>query len=203
MGVLKDAAELLLHPLKWIASKPNRVRLLGGRVQVVALVLTRNPELLVLLGRSPYKNMWMPPQEGVNYNESIANALERCLEIECGVNVAGQEWERSAHVRSIAYEGKIDLSAERRGERPVADNVTGTLLEGIKLRRKAYWVATIIVSSEESIVWTPNGTELLELRWFPIIEAREAIRRTNIATKADFLLRCLEKSGRALCGADR
>ena len=205
MGAIKELLDVMLHPATWLGDRANRVRLFGGRVQIIALVLTRDPEAMVLLGKSPYHDMWMPPQEGVNLNEKFPQALRRCLEVECGLSLppGDLDYSKLIHVRSTRYMGAIDLPPERHGERPVADDVLGTPLEHVKLKKKAYWVATVIVKSTSDISPIPDGKELKELKWFSLSEARDVIVRTNHRPKANLLLRCLDQAKRDLYGANR
>jgi hypothetical protein len=98
---------------------------------VIACLLCRKPEASILLGQSPYHDMWTPPQE------SFPQALRRCLEVECGLQLPEKEedFARRFYLRSIRYVGTLELPKDRHGERPVADNALGTPLEHIVLRR--------------------------------------------------------------------
>ena len=89
-GLIDPGRRLLF----WVSSKPNRLRVRGARIEVMAFLVTRNPEPSILLAQSVYHGMWMPPQEGVNLKESFAEALHRCLEVECGLDLPGS-WVRS------------------------------------------------------------------------------------------------------------
>ena len=195
----------LAHPIKWLSSKANRSRLLGARVEVIACVLCRSPEPSILLGQSPYHNMWMPPQEGVNMKESFQQALRRCLQVECGINLPVNPTHTSTklHFRSTRYLGQIPLPPERQGERPIADDIHGTWLESIKLRRKAYWMATILISERTDISPKADGKEMLQFAWYTLSGARQAIQETNHARKAQLLLRLIDVCERDLRGATR
>src|SRR5438874_2729162 len=106
----------------WLSNKPNRLRLRGARIEVIAMLLCRNPSPSILLGQSPYHNMWMPPQEGVRVKETFEEALIRCLETECGLMLPKDRTDlsRLLHIRTIRFLGTVDLPKERQGERPVA-----------------------------------------------------------------------------------
>jgi len=202
---LRSVLTGLVHPIRWLSSKSNRLRLQGARIEVIACVLCRSPEPSILLGQSPYHNMWMPPQEGVHVKEGFQQALRRCLQVECGIGVPINPTHASKklHFRSIRYLGQIPLPSERRGERPIADDVHGTWLESIQLRRKAYWMATILVSERTDVSPKADGKELLRLAWYTFPEARRAIKETNHAAKAKLLLRLVDACERDLSGAKR
>jgi ADP-ribose pyrophosphatase YjhB (NUDIX family) len=171
----------------------------------MAFVLCRNPEATILLGQSPYQNMWMPPQEGVNLHETFQQALLRCLEVECGLDLptGDKDLARKFHLRSIRYMGEVPLPEERVGERPVADDALDTWLEPITLRRKAYWMATMLLANQSDISPRPDGKEVIDLKWFPLTDARRIIAETNHANKASLLLRSLDACEKDLRGAAR
>jgi ADP-ribose pyrophosphatase YjhB (NUDIX family) len=191
------------HPFKWLSSKANRLRARGARVEIISCILCRNPEPSILLGQSPYHNMWMPPQEGVNLKETFQQALHRCLQVECGINlpINPTHASKKLHFRSIRYFGQVPLPPERIGERPIADDVHGTWLESVTIRRKAYWMATILVSERTDISPKADGKELLDLAWHPLSDARKLIEKTNHAEKARLLLQLIDVCERDLCGA--
>lgn len=193
---LLDPARRILY---WISSKPNRLRVRGARIEVMAFVVTRNPEPAILLAQSVYQSVWMPPQEGVNLRESFVEALHRCLEVECGIDLPSdpKQLARHMYVRSYRFVGMVPLPPGRQGQRPVADDAPGTALEAVKLRRKAYWMATVLLRSQSDIAPKADGKEIVDLRWFSLEDAAEMIRTTNPPDKADLLLRALN-----LCGQD-
>jgi len=200
--MLDKLFEPVQRGLLWFSSKPNRLRVRGARIEVMAFVVTRRPELSILLGKSSYHDMWMPPQEGVKLQESFEEALRRCLEVECCLELPRDpgSFERKMYVRSYRFIGLLDLQRERWGERPVADDASGTALESVQLRRKGYWMATVLLLEQSDISPRPDGKELLEVRWFAFAEAAEAIRRTNHPEKADLLLKALELCRRDVLG---
>jgi hypothetical protein len=189
----------------WLSSKQNRMRLQGARIEVAAFIISRKPDHSILLGQSPYHEMWMPPQEGVRLSERLEDALYKCLRIECGLNLPKDpiDLKRLLYLRSIKYLGTLDLPPVRWGERPVADDVTGTPLESIQLKRKAYWKATLLLANQSDINPKADGKELIRLKWFTFEEARLAILETNHANKAELLTHGLEEAERDLKGATR
>ena len=82
--ILSTLLSTLAHPFVYLGSPVNRARLRGARIEVIASIWCRQPELQILLGQSSYHEMWMPPQEGVKLKETFEEALRRCLEVECG-----------------------------------------------------------------------------------------------------------------------
>lgn len=189
----------------WLSSRPNRLRLRGARIEVMAFVVSRRPEFSILLGQSPYHNLWMPPQEGVKIGETFVQALHRCLEIECGLDLPSDSktLDRTFHLRSVRFMGILNLPPGRHGERPVSDDSAGTPLESVVLKRKAYWMATVILDSQSAIKPKADGKELLRLRWFNFKEAESAIKRTNHEDKARLLVKCLSACASDLRGAPR
>ena len=188
--------------LLWLSSKPNRLRVRGARVEVIAALITRNPEASILLAQSVYHEMWMPPQEGVNLAESFDAALHRCLEVECGIDLPPdpKQLARHMYVRSFRFLGVVPLPPDRHGERPVADDAPGTALEAVQLKRKAYWMATVLVRSQSDIVPKADGKEIMDLRWLSLSEAAVRIRATNDLEKADLLVKALDLCSRDLSG---
>jgi ADP-ribose pyrophosphatase YjhB (NUDIX family) len=201
--LIEKGLEYLQRVVYWMASRPNRLRLRGTRIEVVAFVLCREPIPTLLLARTPYRDgVWSPPQEGVQLAESLQEAVERCLRTECSVALQDKPLHEWAYLRSIQFLGTIPLPPGRWGERPVADDAAGTLLEAVELRRKAYWRATLIVRSQEEFACAPDGREVTELRWCSLDEARSMMVGSNRVEKAGLLVRGLEKCLRDLHGAD-
>lgn len=192
-------ASKIASPFKWILNKSNRCRLLGARVEVIACVLTRNPTPSILLARSPYHDMWMPPQEGVNFQDSFSDSVHRCLKDECGINIKSKT--SPIQIRSIHYVGTLKLEKNRNNERPVADDAVGTWIEIIPLRKKAYWRCSMIISSQSYISPKPNNTEVLELKWFSLEDAKNIIMETNHADKSELLIKVLESCQKDIFGA--
>ncbi len=184
-------------------SQVDALRRSGARIEVVALIVCRTPEPSVLLGQSPYHDMWMPPQEGVRIGEEFDDALFRCLEIECGLDLPKnrKEFDRAMHLRSIRYVDTLELQPERHGERPVAPDAAGTPLESITLTKKAYWAATIILANQNDIDPEADGREILDFKWYSFDEAEKIIQHTNHRKKAQLLINTLSSCRKDLHGA--
>ena len=170
---------------------------------MIAMILAKKPQPTVLLGKSPYHDMWMPPQEGVGLRESFEDALRRCMEVECNLELPKEPTllSRLMHVRSIRFAGVLDLPSARWGERPVADDAAGSALEHVKLRRKAYWLATVLIESEANLSARPDGKELVDLKWFSLEDARQAVLQTNHPDKTYLLMRCFDAAWSDLYGS--
>lgn len=183
----------------WATSKPNRLRLSGARIEVIAMVVSLNPTQQVLLGESRY-GAWLLPQEGLLLDESFAEALNRCLRDECRIEVPADPTlrRRLFYLHSIQYVDTLDLPEERIGERPVADDAPGTAFESVKLRKKAYWLATLIVKSPAEFPAHADGTELRSITWKSLPDARGILKRTNVDPKASLLTECIDRAGKVL-----
>jgi 8-oxo-dGTP pyrophosphatase MutT (NUDIX family) len=202
--MLDRILDIFSRLLFWASSKPNWLRVRGARVEVMAFIVSRNPTPSILLAQSVYHGMWMPPQEGVSLKESFQEALRRCLEVECGIDLPPdqKQFARHMYVRSYRFVGVVPLPLERQGERPVADDAPGTALEAVRLKRKAYWMATILLRSQDDVAPRADGKEIVDLRWFPFDVAEERIRKTNHSEKADLLLRALTLCRQDLIGGE-
>jgi len=145
----------------------------------------------------------MLPQEGVSLKESFPDALARCLREECGIDVPDVPALRRKlfYLRSIKYVGALKLPRNRIGERPVADDAPGTAFESVELRKKAYWLATIIIKSQHDFPAKADGIELTNVKWFPLAEAREILQQTNDGPKAELLAACIDQAAETLKGA--
>jgi len=203
--MLEGVMDVLKKVTLWFGSTANRYRLRGARVEVIALIVCREPEASVLLGQASYHKLWMPPQEGVGLRETFLDTLHRCLRTECGLEIPNDESERrnKFYVRSVRYVGTLDLPAARHGERLVADDATGTPLEAVRLRKKAYWLATLLVRQRDDLAPKPDGLELVRLEWVSVEKARELIKSTNEPPKAELLLKCLTTALQDIQGAPR
>lgn len=178
----------------WVSSAPNRERLRGARVEAIAYVIARTPEPSILLVKSAKGAAWMPPQEGIGLTETFHDGLYRCLEDECGVAIPEGTKERSRfiHMRLTKYLGTLDLPLERWNERGVADDASGTALERIDQRKKAYWAVIGIVRDRSVVAPVPDGTEIVEAEWVCLDEARYRITKYNRPEKAALLLKGLD-----------
>ncbi|HEV3440818.1 MAG TPA: hypothetical protein VG122_25920 [Gemmata sp.] len=109
-----------------------------------------------------------------------------------------EQVERNLYVRVIRYAGMLDLPEARRGERDVTDDAIGTPLESVKLKRKAYWVGTILVETQDKHDFKPDGIEILELRWCGIEEATEQVKASNRPEKAALLIEAIRGAAKHL-----
>jgi NADH pyrophosphatase NudC (nudix superfamily) len=73
-------------------------------------------------------------------------------------------------------------------------------LESVVLKKKAYWMATVLVRSRDSIAPEADGRELLDLQWFSFADALQAFDETNHPEKAALLSKALHACERDLLG---
>lgn len=66
---------------------------------------------------------------------------------------------------------------------------------------KAYWMATVLIGTPDEITPRADGKELLELKWFPLEEAYDVIKKTNHAAKGILLVDCLKACEADLFGS--
>jgi hypothetical protein len=202
--VLPEVKELMhwaAAPLLWLSGRANRKRLGGARVEIIGMVMCARPEPSMLMVRSVYDDCWMPPQEGVNFRESFLEALARGLLEECDVSVlqADGRVRPGFYLRDIEYADTLWLPPERWGERAVAGNVGDSLLSQVRLRKKAYWVAYLVVDDRRAVRGRANLREVAEVRWMTFDEAAAGIEQ-NRPEKALLLLGCLRKGMQHLVG---
>jgi hypothetical protein len=96
--------------------------------------------------------------------------------------------------------GQLELPPDRWGERPVADDAAGTALESVQLKRKGYWMSTVLVRHRDDLSPRADGKELKDIQWFVFEEAKEAVRNTNQPEKIPLLLRALDACLRDIQG---
>jgi hypothetical protein len=200
---IKDLLKWSSAPLLWLSSRPNRKRLGGARVEIIGMVMCAQPAPQILMVKSVYDNCWMPPQEGVNLREPLVDALARGLSEECNfsINESDGTLKSDYYLRDVEYVDTLWLPPERWGERAVAGNVVDTPFSHIVLRKKAYWVAYLIVGDVRVVRTRPNLREVVDVVWMSADEAATAMQ-ANRDDKAALLARCLQKGMQHLLGAE-
>ncbi len=180
----------LVGPLfAFVSSSFNRYRLKGFRVQIICAVISDSGDGEMLLVKSRYENAWMLPQEGVNQNEDLEDAIWRCLSAECGIDIPDDKIVRNRrfHVRGRKFVGALKLPSRRHGNRQVVDNAAGTAYERIKMIGKAYWIAAILVGDKSELHVSPNQIEVVETNWTSVSHAMNLIESSNRPEKAALL----------------
>lgn len=177
----------------WAANKQNRLRLKGVRVEVVACIITKSPEDSILLIKSGAGGAWIPPQEGVEVNEKFSDAMFRCLHEECLFEFPENKslLAQTFNHKITEYLGTIELPKNRWGSRNIVKDSHNIYLANIKMKRKAYWVSINLIKDQDSISVSPNGTEAVDLKWFPISEAKRVIKESNPEDKSRLLIQAL------------
>lgn len=182
----------------WLTSPLNRQRIRGARVQVCVFAIAHHPEPSILMVRSVYGD-WMPPQEGVMLDESVESAAWRCLEEEVGISVDDPGRRRNlAAFRNKHFLKRLSLPEDRRGERPIADNVDEGPLSLIQMKSKAYWAAILVFGSQYEVGAAANHREVSAAEWCTLDEARKRIAGSVREEKAAILRDGLELAERAL-----
>lgn len=156
--------EWLKIALSLLYDRPMRCRLVGLRPVVICLLQASNDTgrfLFVNPAEKPFS--LMPPQEGVEPNESIEQAVERGLNIELGIA------EKDMHYRRSVWIGS-KVIPERHGERDIA-------FSPVKMRGKAYYAALVKIPDDVAI--RLNGAEIAGSQWVSIEEIRLALENNS------------------------
>ena len=99
-----------------------------------------------------------------------------------------------------SFIGVINLHPSRHGEREISQNIQGTIFEGIRLKKKAYWMAPVLLDNQDAIKFKPDGKEILELKWCSFNEAKKLIKDSNHDSKAELLLKSLDACEKHVTG---
>ena len=103
-------------------------------------------------------SVWMPPQEGIEFGESMEQAALRCLDIELGLKEDQVQFRKSAFIADR-------LMPHRSGDRDIQYSV-------LPMRGKSYFAAYVKV--DESAAIERNSAEVAEHAW---IDSAEAVAR--------------------------
>lgn len=146
----------MLQWIKVIASiaydRPMRCRLIGMRPVVVCIIQATEDNAFLFVAPSQKPDAWMPPQEGIEPNESIEKAIVRGLDAELGIS------ENDMHFRRSVWIGSKSIP-EQHGERDIRYSL-------VKMRGKAYYAALVKVSRETTLRLNP--AEIARSEWFGV-----------------------------------
>ena len=156
-----------------------RARVLGYRPGIICIVKSTSADSFLFVAPTEKPSAWMPPQEGIEADESPEAAAVRCLNVELGIP------EENTHFRKTVWLGCKKIP-EQQGQRDVDHSV-------MPMRGKAYYAGLIKV--DESTTITPNSAEIAEFAWLGIEQIRE--RLTSNSERKQHLLR---QSFQRLCG---
>jgi ADP-ribose pyrophosphatase YjhB (NUDIX family) len=165
-----DYLELLRILLKWVVDRSSRLVLQGYRPEVICLI--RGTDVVgkyLLVSSRAHQVGWAPPQEGLELNESIEDAVKRCLLNELGLE------ESSIQFRKSAWIGKRILHHDRWGERDLRYSLRG-LIGQEQMIGKGYFAALVIVDSNATI--TANPAEISDWAWFEPQQYAEQVATT-------------------------
>ncbi len=140
---------------KFIYDRPTRKRLWGFRPVVICLIQgVGDKDKFLFICPAAKPTAWMAPQEGIEPDESLENAVHRGLKAELGIP------ENQLQFRRSCWLGDKKIP-EQRGERDVKNSL-------VKMRGKAYYAALVKVSTEADI--TNNPAEVAKFKWLTIDE---------------------------------
>jgi putative (di)nucleoside polyphosphate hydrolase len=144
-----------------------RKRLIGYRPVVMSLVSSvQRPSWFLLIQPAQDPNVWMPPQEGLEPNESIEAAVKRCLATELGLQESAIQFRRSLWIEDRPL-------PTRRGERDINYSVR-------PMAGKSYFAAYVAVDEQAPI--SANRAEVHGFAWVDAATVAERIQ-TNQADK--------------------
>lgn len=150
--------------LSAVYDRPMRSRVMGYRPSVICLIQsTDDGGKFLFISPTEKPNAWMPPQEGVEPNESIEKAAARGLKDELGIP------ESQIHFRRSVWLGK-ELIPEQRGERDVKYST-------FKMKGKAYYAG--LVKAPESVAIQPNPAEVANHEWLTLEQIRERLETNS------------------------
>ena len=149
-----------LHVLaKAIKDRPMRQRLIGMRPVVMCLIQSTDNERYLFIRPTHRPDAWMPPQEGIEVDESLEAAATRGLHAELGVE------ENKIHYRRSTWLGSR-ITPEQQGERDIEYSL-------LPMRGKAYWAALIKMPEGNEI--TINEAEIAGHEWLSLSDVRERL----------------------------
>lgn len=140
--------------IKFLYDRRTRCRLLGMRPVVVCLIQSKDTNEFLMIRPSQKPNCWMPPQEGIEPNETIEKAAIRGLNSELGIA------ENQLHFRRSTWIGTFKILAQQ-GERDIQYSL-------MKMRGKAYYAALINVRKDT--ILNLNLAEVAEAKWQTVDE---------------------------------
>lgn len=164
--------EEIKFAIKLFYDRSSRKRLVGLRPGVICLVTTRNSgqqSEFLLIRPSADTSVWMPPQEGMNFDESIEHAAARCLWTELGIA------ESEIQFRKSRFLGDRVFGPEREGERDIHFSVIG-------MRGKSYFAALVYV--DRGVEVNLNPAEVYEHKWVGLDQITEHISSAEESKRA-------------------
>lgn len=139
--------------VKILVDRRARKRFWGYRPVVACLIQsTSSPDRFLFVTPVAKPDTWMPPQEGIEPNDSIEAAVIRCLRVELGIE------ENQLQVRRSVWLGCHQIP-EQRGERDVP-------FSPFKMKGKAYYAA--LVKASEQIEFQLNPAEVARAEWLDL-----------------------------------
>ncbi|MBE9127475.1 MULTISPECIES: NUDIX domain-containing protein [unclassified Coleofasciculus] len=163
---------------KWIFNRKYRLHLTGFRPEVICFIQSTDSEKNHLLVQPQSdRSIWMPPQEGMDLEETLKASSMRCLNTELGLTESEVQFRRSIWV------GKRLFPSYRKDERDLSYSLRGWVDKN-RMIGKAYFAALIIVDSQAVI--QPNPAEIYQYQWVSASKFLQQIK-TNPPEKQKIL----------------
>jgi ADP-ribose pyrophosphatase YjhB (NUDIX family) len=152
--------EFVLALLRRLLNHKWRLHLAGYRVEVICMIVDVESRKKILLTRPRAEpSIWVPPQEGINRDETVEDAAIRCLKTELGLN------EDVIHYRRSIWIDKLILPQERADERDLESSLR-KYMGRVAMIGKAYYAALIFVPADISLKL--NEAEIMTSKWVSI-----------------------------------
>ena len=150
--------------IKILVDRRARKRFWGYRPVVACLIQsTDDPENFLFVAPAAKPNAWMPPQEGIEPNDTIESAILRCMRAELGIE------ENQLHVRRTVWLGCHKIP-EQQGERDVP-------FSPFKMKGKAYYAA--LVKTAQDVSLSVNPAEIAAAQWLSTQEVVDRLESNS------------------------
>ena len=170
--------------LKWVFDRRTRLHHSGYRVEVICFAIdAETRQKLLLTNPRAEPSLWVPPQEGVNGEETIEQAAVRCLKMELGLS------EGVLHYRRSTWIGKRSLPPERVDERDLEGSFRKYVSKEAMIG-KAYYAALVHVPSR--VTFKLNQAEVIDTQWVLLNEVMTNLNGVDLE-KLDILVTSLKR----------
>lgn len=139
--------------IKIVVDRRARKRFWGYRPVVACLIQASNDDgKFLFIAPAAKSHAWMPPQEGIEPNDSIESAILRCMRAELGIE------ENQLQIRRTVWLGCHKIP-EQQGERDV-------LFSPFNMKGKAYYAALVKTPLDVSLKLNP--AEVASAEWLTL-----------------------------------
>ena len=157
--------------VKLVIDKAIREHILGYRPVVMCVLKDIHSEKFILIKPAQKPDLWILPQEGLEFGESVESAATRCIQEELGMDANQINFRRSRWINRVKF------PESRKNERDLKFSVRGMI-------GKSYFVAHISCSSDSTII--ANRSEVEESKWVTQQDALQLVK-TNTEAKKNIL----------------